>query len=168
MQKVFDLTLKIGKIPVFSLPHIQPTIISKVEQCKKFNDYVEKFNHLEPGVEVEKIEILHVEMFGQNVGFITMKAFTTKDGYRLPNYVFMRGHAVGILMFVNNKVLLVEQYRVPVQETRLEAPAGMIDESGDFMGVAAAEILEETSIKITKDQLIPLGSYYCSPGGSDE
>jgi hypothetical protein len=44
----------------------------------------------------------------------------------------------------------------------------MIDESGDFMGVAAAEILEETSIKITKEQLIPLGSYYCSPGGSDE
>lgn len=44
----------------------------------------------------------------------------------------------------------------------------MIDESGDFVGVAAAEIEEETSIKITKEQLKPLGNYYPSPGGSDE
>jgi len=46
MQKVFELTLKIGTIPVFSLPHIQPNIITKVEQCKKFKDYVDKFNRL--------------------------------------------------------------------------------------------------------------------------
>lgn len=44
----------------------------------------------------------------------------------------------------------------------------MIDESGDFVGVAAAEIEEETSIKIRKEDLLPLGSYYPSPGGCDE
>lgn len=54
-------------------------------------------------------------MFGQNVGFINMRAITSKDGFKLPSYIFMRGHAVGILMFVNEKLLLVEQYRVPVQ-----------------------------------------------------
>ena len=45
-------------------------------------------------------------------------------------------------MLVNNKLLLVEQYRVPTQQTMIEAPAGMIDESGDFVGVAAKEIQE--------------------------
>ena len=30
MLKAFELTLKIGKIPVFSLPHIEPTILTKV------------------------------------------------------------------------------------------------------------------------------------------
>ena len=50
----------------------------------------------------------------------------------------------------------------------LEAPAGMIDESGDFTGVAAKEIQEETGIKITKDQLKPLGSYYPSCGACEE
>jgi ADP-sugar diphosphatase len=108
-------------------------------------------NHLEKGVEVSKIEILGVEMFGENVGFINMRAITQKEGFKLPSYLFLRGHAVAILMLVNKKILLVEQYRVAVQQTMLEAPAGMIDESGDFIGVAAKEIEEETSIKINKE-----------------
>ena len=58
-------------------------------------------------------------MFGENVGFINLRAHTEKDGYRLPAYIFLRGHAVGILMFVNDKILLVQQYRVPVQQTML-------------------------------------------------
>lgn len=89
-------------------------------------------------------------MFGENVGFINLRAITAKDGFKLPGYLFLRGHAVAILMLVNDKLLLVEQYRVPIQQTMLEAPAGMIDESGDFVGVAAKEIEEETGIKIIK------------------
>lgn len=111
-----------------------------METCKKFRDYTDKFDHLEAGVNVSKIEILGVEMFGDKVGFVNMRAITEKDGYKLPSYIFLRGHAVAILMLVNDKVLLVEQYRVAIQSTLLEAPAGMIDESGDFVGVAAAEI----------------------------
>ena len=76
-------------------------------------------------------------MFGQNVGFINLRAITLKDGFKLTSYIFIRGHAVGILMLVNNKLLLVQQYRVPTQQMMIEAPAGMIDESGDFVGVAA-------------------------------
>lgn len=40
-------------------------------------------------------------MFGEKVGFINLKATTTKDGFNLPSYVFLRGNAVAILMFVN-------------------------------------------------------------------
>jgi ADP-sugar diphosphatase len=97
-----------------------------------------------------------------------MRAVTMKEGFKLPSYIFLRGHAVGILMFVNDKLLLTEQYRVPVQETLLEVPAGMIDESGDFIGVAAKEIEEETGIKIKNEDLKLLGSFYPSPGGCDE
>lgn len=107
MQKAFELTLKIGIIPVFSLPHIDVAVLNKVEACKKFKDYVDKFEHLEKGVEVSKIEILGVEMFGPNVGFINLRAITKKDGFHLPGYVFLRGGAVAILMLVNGKILLV-------------------------------------------------------------
>ncbi len=58
-------------------------------------------------------------MFGENVGFVNMRTITQKDGFKLPGYLFLRGHAVAILMLVNDKVLLVEQYRVPVQQTML-------------------------------------------------
>ena len=54
-------------------------------------------------------------MFGERVGFVNLRAVTTKDGYSLPSYVFLRGPAVAILMLVNKKLLLVEQYRVPIQ-----------------------------------------------------
>ena len=79
-------------------------------------------------------------MFGEKVGFITMRAVTKKDGFGLPSFVFLRGNAVAILVIVNDKILLVEQFRTAVQETLLEAPAGMLDESGDFVGTAAMEI----------------------------
>lgn len=119
MIKAFELTLKIGIVPVFFLPHIDQAILAKVETCKKFRDYTDKFNQLEAGVNVSKIEILGVEMFGDKVGFVNMRAITEKDGYKLPSYIFLRGHAVAILMLVNDKVLLVEQYRVAIQSTLL-------------------------------------------------
>ncbi len=83
------------------------------------------------------MELLSVEMFGKNIGFINMRAITTESGKPLPSYVFLRGGAVAILLIVNNKLLLVRQYRVPIQKYVLEAPAGMIDEDDDFVGVAA-------------------------------
>jgi len=51
--------------------------------------------------------VLGVEMFGDKVGFVNMRALTSKDGYKLPSYVFLRGHAVAILLFVNDKILVV-------------------------------------------------------------
>jgi ADP-sugar diphosphatase len=54
-------------------------------------------------------------MFGDKVGFVNLKTTTLKDGFNLPSYVFLRGPAVAMLMFVNDKILVVEQYRVPIQ-----------------------------------------------------
>jgi hypothetical protein len=48
-----------------------------------------------------------------------MKAHTKKEGFAIPAYVFLRGPAVAILVLVNDKILLVEQFRTPVQETLL-------------------------------------------------
>ena len=112
----FELTLKMGKvIPVEFMPHINEQIAMKVKECKKFNDYVGKIEKNPSNVEVSKIEIVSVEMFGEKVGFVGLRAHTKMDGYSLPGYVFLRGPAIGVLMFVNKKLLLVEQFRVPVQ-----------------------------------------------------
>lgn len=46
-------------------------------------------------------------MFGERVGFINLRAVTSKDGFNLPSYVFLRGPSVAILLFVNKKLLLV-------------------------------------------------------------
>ena len=84
--------------------------------------------------------MISVEMFSKGVGFINIRAVTKENGQPLPSYVFIRGRAVGVLLLINGKMLLVKQYRVPLQEYTHEAPAGMMDEEGDFIGVAAKEI----------------------------
>ena len=116
----FELTLKMGKvIPVEVLPHISEQVAQKVKDCKKFKDYVNRIEKNPPNVEVSKIEIVGVEMFGERVGFVSLRAHTKRDGHSLPGYVFLRGPAISILMFVNKKLLLVEQFRVPLQEVML-------------------------------------------------
>ena len=156
------------EIPIFKLPHLEDSLIQKVVDCTKFKDYMAKVDSLPNTIELTKIEIISVEMFGKNVGFVNMRAITTEDAKPLPSYVFLRGRAVAILLLVNNKMVLTKQFRVPVQQYLLEAPAGTMDEDGDFAGVAAKEIEEETGLKITKEKLEELGEIVTSPGGCDE
>lgn len=73
------------------------------------------------------------------------------------------------MVIVNDKyLLLTKQFRVPVGKWLEETPAGMIDEEGHFVGVAAKELKEETGLLIEEKDLLKLGSFYPSPGGSDE
>lgn len=64
--------------------------------------------------------------------------------------------------------MLVKQFRVALQNYMYEAPAGMLDEDGDFVGVAAKEIEEETGIKISGEKLEDLGEVVPSIGACDE
>lgn len=54
-------------------------------------------------------------MFGEKVGFVSLRAHTKKDGFSMPAYVFLRGPSVAILVIINGKILLVEQFRIPIQ-----------------------------------------------------
>lgn len=92
---------------MFAHQHIGENILTKVEASKKFKDYISKIDNTPKDVEVDKIEILGVEMFGDKVGFVNLRAHTKKEGFPVPAYVFLRGPAVAILILVNEKILLV-------------------------------------------------------------
>src|SRR5205085_167250 len=56
-----------------------------------------------------------------------------------------------------------------------EIPAGMLDGSGNFIGVAAKELEEEVGIKVSEKDLVDLSKlakhprgFFASPGGSEE
>ena len=73
--------------------------------------------------------------------------------------------AVVILAEHDGRVVLVEQYRVPIGKRCLELPAGLIGDSGgeDNVELAARrELEEETGFRAEHIQL--LGDYYSSPG----
>ncbi len=99
------------------------------------------------------------------------------QGNRLPNIVFIRGHACVIVPGVYNTesqehaYLMVRQRRIGSGEDSLEFPAGMLDyESDNPPGVAIKEMFEETGLTITESQLFLLCKtmLYSSVGGSDE
>ena len=63
-------------------------------------------------------------------------------------------------------VYCVRQYRYPMGEHLLEAPAGKREKGEEPLTTAIRELGEETGF--TADEMIPLGEYYTSPGFSTE
>ena len=74
-------------------------------------------------------------------------------------------HAVVIVAEHEGKVILIEQYRVPVGGRCLELPAGLVgdeDEHATVEDTAIKELEEETGF--TCDRVERLGEYHSSPG----
>ncbi len=86
---------------------------------------------------------------------------------------FVRGNVVGVLPYdpVNDKILLVEQFRIGArhQDTGpwlMEIVAGMIDTDETPAEVAVREAQEEAGLELQDLQLI--AQYLASPGASTE
>ena len=60
----------------------------------------------------------------------------------------------------------VRQYRYPIGEHLLEAPAGKLERGEDPLVCAVRELGEETGF--TAGRIVPLGAYHSSPGFSSE
>jgi len=161
---------------------------------KPITEFIINFPH-----KMTNINILKIHKFGPRIGFMNVDVyFESESNVKSESFIFLRGHAVSILVILQFKnenskiistdkkqrsdlekyVVLTEQTRVPIGQSRyLELPAGMVDNSGDFIGVAAKELEEETGLKINKKDLICLSEkcgnkdnslVYPSPGGCDE
>jgi len=74
-------------------------------------------------------------------------------------------NAVVILAEHEGKVILIEQYRVPVGRRCVELPAGLVgdeDKNATVEGTAVKELEEETGF--TADRIERLGEFQSSPG----
>lgn len=74
--------------------------------------------------------------------------------------------AVSIVAFDGQNVLLVRQYRHPVQEVLWEIPAGKLDLGEEPLACAKRELHEETGYKAGEWKL--LSNFFTTPGFSDE
>ncbi|MSR88197.1 MAG: NUDIX hydrolase [Candidatus Margulisbacteria bacterium] len=75
--------------------------------------------------------------------------------------------AVVIIAYDTNKTIrLVKQYRTPVQQVLLEAPAGIINKGELPLNAAKRELQEETGLTAT--QWTSLGEAYPAPGFCNE
>lgn len=131
-----------------------------------------------PRAVADQVEILGRETCYQ--GFFRIDRYRLRHrlaegGWSAPvlRETFERGHAAAILPYdpVLDRVVLVEQIRMaPLAAGEdpwmLEIPAGMIEAGESAAEVAVRECLEETGLNA--DGLIPIHSYYPSPGAATE
>ena len=93
-----------------------------------------------------------------------------RDGWE---YTY-RTNASGVVVLVpvtdNHELVLVEQYRIPVESAVLELPAGLVGDTGDkdepLVLAARRELLEETGFQA--EHLEELMTSPSSPGLTDE
>jgi len=77
------------------------------------------------------------------------------------------GAVVVLPVHDDGTVVLLRQFRYPTGEVLLEAPAGKLDVAGESAEACARrELTEETGLEA--GTMRPLGSFYTSPGFSDE
>jgi ADP-ribose pyrophosphatase len=72
------------------------------------------------------------------------------------------GGAVVVPVKDDGKIILVKQFRYPLQKTLLELPAGKLDKGEDPLLCASRELEEETGYK--SKNIKKLGAIYTAPG----
>ncbi|BCS81204.1 NUDIX domain-containing protein [Anaerocellum diazotrophicum] len=101
--------------------------------------------------------------------FISLKV----DKVLLPNgnisqraIVLHSGAAVVVPVDDDNNVILVKQFRKPIEKVIIELPAGKLDKGEDPLECAKRELEEETGYKAR--EFIKLTEIYTTPGFSNE
>ncbi|AMB99674.1 ADP-ribose diphosphatase [Aerococcus urinaehominis] len=89
-----------------------------------------------------------------------------QDGNQAKREIIRHQPAVAILALVDDKIILVKQYRKAIDRAILEVPAGLVDPGEDWLAAAQRELEEETGYQA--DSWTKLFGGYLSPGYLDE
>lgn len=135
-------------------------------------------------VNTESVTIKDVKFFGpvapERVGFVVLEGKATEVSTGNPvaaTYAFVRGGSVAVFVRVSvitnrgvdDYAIFTEQIRYPLGGKLQEICAGCVDEkTNNVKGVALTELEEELGIKVSVDDLTPLGSIIPSGGGTYE
>lgn len=94
------------------------------------------------------------------------------DTVRLPNgktatrEIVKHPGAVAVLAILDDRLLVVEQYRKPLEKSQVEIPAGKLDPNEEPIEAARRELEEETGYRC--NDIRHVSSFYTSPGFANE
>lgn len=89
------------------------------------------------------------------------------DGRRAYRELVDHPGGVGVVALTDdNKIIMVKQFRKPIEEAIWEIPAGKLDRGEDPLECGKRELEEETGFKAR--EFVSLGYFYPSPGFANE
>jgi len=98
---------------------------------------------------------------------VVRKTFKFQDEVLVREFIAHRGAVAVLALNENDEVLLIKQYRAPVNQYLFEMPAGLRDHDSEADLVAAKrELAEETDYQAS--DWSHLHSFYTTPGSSSE
>jgi ADP-ribose pyrophosphatase len=107
------------------------------------------------------------EIYRGRIVNLIVDEITTHNGIKTIREVFHHpGGAAVVPLLPGGEVLLVRQFRYPMQEYLLELPAGKIDNNEPPELTAARELAEE--VGYTAGRLTKIAECYTTPGFCDE
>jgi ADP-ribose pyrophosphatase len=128
-----------------------------------------------PAVSLQGLDRGAFRPIGERVRFsgerlsVVIGTFVGPDGFTFEREVVRTFDAVCVVALERDleHVLLVRQYRGPVDSAMLELPAGKLDVPGELPEACAARELNE-EVGAEAEKFTELGSFYNSPGFCDE
>ncbi|MFP4662148.1 MAG: NUDIX hydrolase [Halanaerobiales bacterium] len=111
--------------------------------------------------------ILSEEIYNGRILKLRVDQVSIPNGNKAEREIVEHSGGVCILALTkNNNILLVEQFRKPVDGNLLELPAGKLERDEDPLECAKRELVEETGYQAGSIEY--LFSFYTSPGYSNE
>lgn len=108
------------------------------------------------------------EIFNGRIFNVKVHDVVLPDGESAEREVVTHHGGVGVIAVTDDReVFMVTQYRISADEMMLEIPAGKLEKNeNDPYAAGMRELEEETGYRAEK--LIPLGTYYATPGYCSE
>lgn len=109
----------------------------------------------------------HTEMiFKGKIISLQVDQVTLPNGGTATREIVKHPGAVAVIPLLGDKMIVVEQYRKPLEKSQVEIPAGKLDSGEEPLAAALRELEEEIGYRTDNIRLV--SSFYTSPGFADE
>ena len=135
---------------------------------------------IDESIKVTTLKVDTIDIFpGPRVGFLECDVSYINNSIKGNEHFLLAGGSVSIVLLIQcesldyDLTLLVRQPRLGSGTLTYEFPAGMVDDSYDYKGVALRELEEECGITLKEEELIDINQitkkdYYSYPSLIDE
>ncbi|MBP1962049.1 NUDIX hydrolase [Paenibacillus aceris] len=114
----------------------------------------------------EEVTINSESIFKGRIISLQVDTVTLPNGETATREIVKHPGAVAVIPLIGDKMIVVEQYRKPLEKSQVEIPAGKLDAGEEPLKAALRELEEETGYRSENVRLV--SSFYTSPGFADE